>query len=184
MGGAQNALIFLVDAILTLYALVILLRFLLQVVRADFYNPLSQFVVRATNPVLKPLRRIIPGVGGVDVAALVLLYLFALLTVTILLLIAGIALNPATIAIAALVKCVTWVINLYFFTIIIQVILSWVSQGGYHPVAGALMAINAPLLRPFRRAIPPMGGFDLSPLFVLLLLQAANILLQGTGLVI
>lgn len=184
MNAAQSAGLFLVDALLSLYAMAILLRFLLQLVRADFYNPLSQFVVRVTNPPLKPLRRLVPGIGGIDVAALLLLYLFALFTVFVLLLLAGVEAPPAWVLIAALIKCVTWLLNLYFFTILLQVILSWVSQGGYHPVAAALYAINAPLLRPFRRIIPPMGGFDLSPLFVLLLLQAAKILVNGSGFAI
>lgn len=184
MGGAQSALIFLVDTLLSLFAMAIWLRFLLQLVRADFYNPLSQFVVRATNPLLKPLRRLIPGIGGVDVAALVLVYAFAVFTVFVLLLLAGASLPIAWVLVAALLKGITWLINLYFFTILVQVILSWVAQGGYHPIAGVLYSINAPLLRPFRRILPPMGGFDLSPLFALLLLQAANILVQGSGFAI
>jgi YggT family protein len=179
-GGPQSALMFLVNALLTLYGIVILLRFLMQLVRADFYNPLAQFVVRATNPVLKPIRRVIPGVGGVDVAALVLLYVFAVLTVSLLLLIASAKASIAWVLIAALLKCLTWLINLYFFTILVQVILSWVSQGRYHPLAGVLISINAPLLRPFQRILPPMGGFDLSPLLALLLLQAFNILISGS----
>src|SRR5690606_37428076 len=175
-GNFSGALIFLVNTLLGLYAMTILLRFLLQLVRADFYNPLSQFVVKVTNPLLRPLRRIIPGAMGLDLAALLLFYLVALITVALLALIAGATLPAAYLLWFALLKCIVIAIQLFFFTILIQVILSWVAQG-WHPVAGALHAVNEPLLRPFRRLLPPLGGFDLSPLFAIILLQFLSFLI-------
>lgn len=174
-GNVTAAVLFLVNTLLSLYAMVVLLRFILQLVRADFYNPLSQFVVRATNPLLRPLRRIIPGAWGIDFAALLLTYLVALITVALLAMIAGA--SPANIALLgyALLKCVLLVIHLYFFTILVQVILSWVSPG-WSPVAGMLYTLNEPLLRPFRKILPSLGGIDLSPLFAIILLQFVSFL--------
>lgn len=169
-GNFASAILFLVNTLCSLYGMVVLLRFLLQLVRADFYNPLSQFVVKATNPLLRPLRRVIPGAFGIDFAALVLLYLVALVTVALLAAIAGASLPLPLLFGYALLKCIVLLIRLYFFTILIEAILSWVNPG-WSPVAALLHTINAPLLRPFRRIIPPLGGIDLSPLFALILLQ-------------
>jgi len=175
-GNFSGAFVFLVNTLLSLYAMAVLLRFLLQLVRADFYNPLSQFVVKATNPLLRPLRRVVPGAMGMDIAALLLFYLVALITVALLALIAGAALPAIYLLWFALLKCLVIAIQLYFFTILIQVILSWVSQG-WNPIAAALFSINEPLLRPFRRLLPSMGGFDLSPLFAIILLQFVSYLI-------
>ena len=170
MNNVPGALIFLVNTLLSLYGMVVLLRFVLQLVRADFYNPLSQFVVKATNPLLKPLRRIIPGFRGIDVAALLLAYAVAVVTVFALVAIAGAQLAVPMLLVYAALKSVVWLIQLYFFTILVQVILSWVSQG-WNPVAAVLYSVNGPLLRPFQRLLPPLGGIDLSPLFAIILLQ-------------
>lgn len=169
-GNVASGVLFLVNTLFSLYGMVVLLRFLLQLVRADFYNPLSQFVVNATTPLLRPLRRVIPGAFGIDFAALLLVYVVALVTVGLLAAIAGASLPlPVLLGYAAL-KCLVLLINLYFFTILVQAILSWVNPG-WSPVSAVLHALNDPLLRPFRRIIPPLGGIDLSPLFAIILLQ-------------
>lgn len=180
-GNVSGALIFLVNTLLSLYAMVVLLRFILQMVRADFYNPLSQFVVRATNPLLRPLRKIIPGAWGIDFASLLLFYLVALVTVAALIALAGRQPPLLWVFYYGLLKCLVLTIHLYFFTIIVQVIMSWVSQG-WNPVTALLYTINEPLLRPFRRILPSMGGLDLSPLFALILLQFVNYLIPLPGL--
>ena len=169
-GNVASAVLFLVNTLLSLYGMVVLLRFLLQMVRADFYNPLSQFVVKATNPLLRPLRRVIPGAFGIDFAALVLFYLVALVTVALLAAIAGASLPPLLLLWYAVLKCIVLLFRLYFFTILVQAIMSWVSPG-WSPVSALLHALNDPLLRPFRKIIPPLGGIDLSPLFAIILLQ-------------
>lgn len=173
-----DALVFLINAIFGLYAGAIMLRFLLQCVRANFYNPLAQAVVKVTNPLLLPLRRIIPGWHNLDIAALVLMFAVELLNVLLLLLILGITVAPLYLLYWTLIKLLSLLINLYFFSILLQALLSWVNQGGYDPVSGLLKPLNAPLLRPVRRILPPLGGLDFSPLVVMLLLQAANIALS------
>lgn len=172
-GNFPGALVFLVNTLFSLYAMVVLLRFILQMVRADFYNPLSQFVVRATNPLLRPVRKIVPGAWGIDFATLVVFYLVSLLTVLLLLAIAGVSQPLPTVLGNAVLKCIVLAIHLYFITILIEVILSWVSPG-WNPVKALLYTVNAPLLGPFRRLIPSLGGIDLSPLFALILLQFIN----------
>lgn len=180
-GNIASAVVFLVDTLLSLYGMVVLLRFLLQMVRADFYNPLSQFVVRATNPLLRPLRRVIPGAWGIDFAALLLTWLIMLVTVGAISMIVG--LSPPLFALLgyALLKGVLLVIHLYFFTILVQVILSWVSPG-WSPVAGVLYTLNAPLLRPVQKILPSLSGIDLSPLLVIILLQFVSFLIPLPGI--
>lgn len=180
-GNFSTALIFLVNTLLSLYAMVVLLRFILQMVRADFYNPLSQFVVRATNPLLRPLRKVVPGAWGIDFASLLLFYLVALITVAALIALAGRQPPLLWVFYYGFLKCLVLTIHLYFFTIIVQVIMSWVSQG-WNPVSALLYTINEPLLRPFRRILPSLGGLDLSPLFALILLQFINYLIPLPGL--
>lgn len=169
---------FLINTLFGLYIGAVLLRFLLQAVRADYYNPLAQIVVKLTNPLLLPLRRIIPGWRKLDLAALVLAYLLALLNLALVVLLYGAM--PALLPwlLGGLLRLLLILLNLYTFTILIQALMSWLSPG-YHPVMGALASVNEPLLRPVRRLIPPLGGLDLSPLFVLLGLQVVRILLAG-----
>ena len=180
-GNVTAAVVFLVNTLLSLYAMAVLLRFLLQLVRADFYNPLSQFVVRATNPLLRPLRRLIPGAWGIDFAALLLAYLIMLLTIWALAAIAGASLPLVSLLGYALLKGILLFIHLYFFTILVQVILSWVNPG-WSPVAAVLHTLNAPLLRPVQKILPSLGGIDLSPLLVIILLQFVSFLVPLPGL--
>lgn len=174
--GTQ-ALIFVINTLLGLYTAAILLRVLLQWMRADFYNPLSQAVVKITNVPLRQLRRVIPGWHGIDFAALLLAACVQLINVVLALWIAGISASIPAVALWTVLKLVFIVVNLYFFSILLEAILSWTGQGHYNPIGRMLAQINAPLLRPVRRVIPPLGGLDFSPLVVLLLLQVINILL-------
>ena len=145
-------------------------------------NPLSQFTVKVTSPLLKPLRRVIPGFRGIDIASLVLAYAFSLLTILVILAIAGAGINAAMLFWFGLLKLLLVTLQMYFLTLILQVILSWVSSGGQHPLMGPLWSINEPLLRPFRKLVPPLGGFDLSPLFAFILLQFLSYLVPLPGL--
>lgn len=172
-----NPLVFLVEVIFGLYALIVLLRFLLQLMRADFYNPLSQFIVKATSPVLNPLRRFIPGVGGLDLSSLVLAWLVKSLE---LLLISFFKLGAPAIAASllfAIPALLELVIDIFLFAILIQVILSWVNPGAYNPAMGVLHSLTEPLLGPARRRLPPMGGFDFSPMIVMIGLVLLQMLL-------
>src|SRR5690606_16245546 len=167
MSGLAEALIYIIQTLASLYLLIVLLRFILQLVRADFYNPLSQFTVRATQPLLKPLRRIIPGFGGLDLASLILAILVQLVLMVVVVLIAGA--NPAGIGLQLLVWSVIAVTSLFlkifFFALIFSVILSWVAPGSYNPGAQLVDQICEPLLAPFRRLLPNLGGLDISPIF-------------------
>ena len=168
MGGGYfgNAGVFLINTVFGLYILIVMLRFLLQLVRGDFYNPVSQFLVKATNPVLVPLRRVIPGLFGIDFAAVVLLVVLQIMQITLVGVIKGYAFQPLGLVVMSIAELASLTLNIFFFSILIQVILSWVNPGNYNPVTSLLYGLNEPLLRPARRLIPPVSGFDFSPLVV------------------
>jgi len=173
MSAFAQALVYVIQTLGSLYLLIILLRFILQLVRADFYNPLSQFTVRATQPLLKPVRRIIPGFGGVDLAALVLAVLvqLALMMVVVVLLGASIGgLFPALL-IWALLGVASLFLKVFFFALIVSVILSWVAPQTHNPAAELVNQICEPLLAPFRRILPSLGGLDLSPIFAFIVIN-------------
>lgn len=172
MTGPQ-ALIYILNTLGQLYILLILLRFILQLVRADFYNPLSQFVVKATQPLLMPIRRLVPGFGGIDFASLVLAWLAHMALSMAILFIAGV--NPMellpALAIWCLISLAALFVKIFFFALIISVILSWVAQGSRHPAVALIYQICEPALAPIRRFLPSMGGIDISPIFAFLALQ-------------
>ncbi|MEJ2393706.1 MAG: YggT family protein [Candidatus Thiodiazotropha sp.] len=176
-GYLANPIIFLIQTLFGLYILAVLLRFLLQVVRADFYNPISQFLVKATNPPLKVMRRIIPGLGGIDLSSLILAWLLKSIEILLILLVSGGAVNLLAPLLWAIPLLVELVINIYLFGILIQVILSWVSPGNYNPAVGLLYSLTSPLLRPAQKLLPPMGGLDLSPMLVMIGLVLLKMLL-------
>ena len=144
--------------------LIIVMRFLLQLVRADFYNPLSQFIVRFTNPVLVPLRRVIPGIAGLDVASLVLAIIAQYLLITLLLIVGYQTLNLpwAAMLIWSVFGVTLMFVNIYFFGMLIVAIASWVAPNSYSPPLILLNQILEPVIRPIRKLMPPMGGIDLS----------------------
>jgi YggT family protein len=173
----SNPLVFLLKTLLGLYILAVLLRFLLQQSHADFYNPVSQFLVRATQPALRPLRRVIPGVAGVDLAAIVLLLALQLLELAVVGMLQRGALMPLPpMLVIAVAELVDLTLNVYLIAIIVQAILSWV-QPGYNPATAILYSLTEPVLRPAQRFVPPIGGLDLSPLLVIVLIQLLKMLL-------
>ena len=165
MGYFSNAGAFLIQTLFGLYLLVIMLRLLLQWVRADFYNPISQFIVKVTNPPLKPLRRFIPSIGGLDTASIVLLLIIKVIELVLLGLLPGQAVPaiPGLIALS-IVDLLGLMVNVFLFAIFIQAILSWIGGASYNPISALLYQLTAPVLRPFRNIIPPVSGMDLSPL--------------------
>jgi len=177
MGYATNAGTFLVETLIGLVLIVVLLRFLLQLIRADFRNPVSQFIVKVTNPMLVPLRRIIPGVSGIDMSSLVLLFAIQYLALFLLTAMSGVAFFPLGMAVIAIAKLIGLAITVFTFSILIQIVISWVNPGVYNPVLGLLHQINEPILRPARKIIPPIHGFDLSPILALVVLQLISMLL-------
>lgn len=177
MGALNEIFGYLLQTLLSLYLLAMLLRFLLQLVRADFYNPLSQFIVRATKPLLNPMRRLIPGVSGLDIAALVLAWLVLTLEQTAILGLAGSGFHPGAGALLAIPELISLIINIFLFAILIQVILSWINPGTLNPAVGLIHSLTEPLLGPVRRRMPDMGGLDLSPMVVMLGLVVLEMLL-------
>ncbi len=187
-GYLTSPLQFLIGTLFSLYTLAVMLRFLLQQVRADFYNPVSQFLVKITNPPLRPLRRLIPGVGGIDVASLVLMFAIQLVAVALVGTRVGAGYLPGLIATGAIqpvgtllgltvVELVDLAFNIFIFSVLIQAILSWVNPGAYNPVSSVLYSLTEPVLRPIRRFLPPLSGLDLSPLVAIIGLQVLKMLL-------
>lgn len=168
-----------IDTFATLYLLVILLRFILQLSRADFYNPISQFVVKATNPLLIPLRRVIPGIGGIDVASLVLALVFQLAVLLLKVLVIGMGTpNIIGLLVMSLVLVLGMLLKIYFWSLLIMIIASWIAPGSMHPALVLINQMCEPIMRPFRKVLPPMGGLDLSPILVFLTLQVLSVVMQ------
>jgi len=178
MGGSYvgNAATFLIETVFGLYILLVMLRFLLQWARADFYNPVSQFIVKATQPPLKPLRKIIPGIGGLDMAALVFMIMLKLVELWLVTGVMGMSPQIGGLVVLSIADLLGLLINVFIFSILIQVIISWVNPGMYNPVMGLLHSLTEPLLGPARRVIPPISGLDLSPIVVIIVLQLASML--------
>ena len=180
-GNGARALIFLVNIAFSLYMAALFARIILQRLGADYYNPIVQFIVRITDPIVKPLRRLIPGVAGWDIAAFLIAVLCAFVNAWIVLSLLGLGGDGPLLAHFAGTKLLAVLLNLYIFTILIQALMSWLNPGRYNPVAAVLWRMNEPLLRPVRRLLPPFGGFDLSPLIVIVVLEAVSILIGLPG---
>ncbi|MGE8497328.1 MAG: YggT family protein [Pseudomonas sp.] len=177
MIGLSTAAVYILQTIGSLYLLIVLLRFILQLVRADFYNPLSQFIVRATHPLLKPLRKIIPSFAGLDLASLVLAILVQLVLMALTLMLMGYGLgDPLQLLVWSIIGVTALFLKVLFFALIISVILSWVAQGSRNPAAELVHQICEPLLAPIRRILPSMGGLDLSPIVAFLILNLIDML--------
>lgn len=179
-----GALELVITMICDIYIMIVVARFILQMVRADFYNPVSQFIVKATSPVLNPLRRIIPGFGGVDVASIVLFMLLVLIKLGLWVMLKGYGFSimaSPDFLVLFIKSMANTIINFFSFCIFIMVILSWVAQGSYNPMADIMRQITDPVMAPARKVIPPMGGLDLSPMIVLLLLMVIKELFMLSG---
>ena len=180
MGGhIGHAATFLVETLFGLYILIVMLRLLLQWARADFYNPLSQFIVKATQPVLAPVRGMFPAVGGVDLACVMLLVVLQLGELWLVTGILGQRAPVGALLVFSVAELLQLAIYVFLFSILIQVVMSWINPGSYNPVLSVLYSLNEPLLAPARRLVPPIGGLDLSPIVVMVALQLVAILLVG-----
>jgi len=172
------ALIFLLETLLKLCLHAVLLRLLLQWSRADFRNPLARSIVHLTNPVIVPLRRLLPAIGRLDTASCVAVVVFALLKVSVSWLLAGFGPPPTLVwlqlALTEILRTSLWT---YFFAIFLYALLSLVAPGTYSPAQGLLVSLCEPVLRPFRRLIPPLAGLDLAPLWAVIVIQTLLILL-------
>jgi len=175
-GYLATPLAFLVDTLFSLYIMAVMLRFLLQWARADFYNPLSQFLVRITQPLLAPFRRLIPGWGGIDLSALVLMILLQMLSLAALMVIAGVTPRVDYLLLRTPAELISLLLNLYLVAIVVRAILSWISPDDYNPATTVLLSLTEPVIRPIRSVLPPVGGVDLSPLAAIIAIQVVKML--------
>ena len=174
MAAINYLLGFVFDAML----MILVIRVWLQLVRADFYNPMSQFIVKVSNPLVLPFRRVIPGFGGIDLATLVLAYLIASLKFIIIPLLNGGGIDIVSASFLGLIYLVKQTGVLLFIIMLVMALMSWVVQG-YNPTQVIFQQLTDPVLKPIRRIIPSIGGLDLSILAAFLLLNVLNILLSG-----
>lgn len=176
-GSAYQAFSYLIGTLIDLYVAAILLRLLLQWVRADFYNPLCQFLVQVTNPVVVPFRRIIPAIGPVDTASIVVMLLLQAIGVFLIVTLGDVSMSPAQVLLYSCIKLLMMLLLTYAVVIIVSVILSWLGPRARHPIVPLIYRLAEPVLRPFRKIIPPIGGIDLSPLFALITIRFLMLLL-------
>lgn len=164
-----------INTLVGLYLLLVILRFLLQLVRADFYNPISQFIVKATNPPLIPLRKFIPGWGGIDLASLTLALIVQIIAIVLILLLNGVQ-PPLQVLMWAAIGIISLVLKVYFWGLLITVIASWLAPNSYNPALILINQILEPAVKPVRKMMPDMGGIDISPIIMFLLIQVLEIL--------
>lgn len=174
-----DPLIFLIGTAFYLYILAVMLRFLLQTVRADFFNPISQFLVRVTAPVLNPMRRVIPSLYGIDLAAIVLMLMLQLVATAIAAWLytgtpPGVMIMP--LLLYSVGRLLSLLLNLYTILILISVVISWINPTASHPGLSLLYQLTNPVLRPIRSMLPDMGGIDLSPLVALILIHLVRMM--------
>lgn len=175
-GYLANPLAFLVDTLFSLYIMAVMLRFLLQWSRADFYNPLSQFLLRITQPVLQPLRRFIPSWGGIDIAAIVLMIILQVIALSLLMIIAGVTPRIDYLLLRTPAELISLLLNVYLIAIVVRAVLSWISPNDYNPATTVLLGLTEPVIRPFRAVLPDLGGIDLSPLAAIVAIQVVKML--------
>jgi len=174
-----DALIFLLRTFADLYLLTFLLRFIMQLARANHYNPLSQVVFKVTNPLVVPARRLLPSVAGLDIPTLVVLIVLEIVVTFVLLRLVDLSLPIPRLLFYSLLRLISLVLWFYVGALIIYAVLSWFAQPSRNPMAMLLGQLVEPLLRPARRMLPPIGGFDLSVLLVIVLLQATTIIVSS-----
>lgn len=174
----MRALIYIIDALAMLVTFVFLLRFWLPWFRVDFRNPLAQGILQVTSPIVVPLRRIVPSIGRIDTATVLVAFLVQALSVILTALLIGVPFSAKFVVLGSFFELVDLSLRLFMFAIIIRIVLSWIAPLTHNPATAILASITDPLLRPFRRYIPPIGGFDISPVFAIILLGALLILLE------
>lgn len=172
MGAIGNVGVLLVQTLGGLYLLAVLLRFLLQIARADFYNPFTQAIVKVTDPAVRIFRRFVPGYRGVDFASLVLAFIVQCIATALLITLSGFAIPGVALLITwSALGLLSFVLNIYFWSMIVSIIASFIAPYSAHPALSLIRQLTEPLMAPFRRLLPSMGGLDLSPIFVFLALQ-------------
>lgn len=173
----SGALVYLISTITDLFVTAVLLRLLLQWVKADFYNPLSQFLIKVTNPVLVPARRLVPSIGKLDTASVVIMLLLELIQLVLISLLSKTDYGFQFLLLFALQKLLVTLLLTYFVLIIARILISWLAAQSRHPLIPLVYQLTEPVLRPFSKLVPPLGGVDLSPLFALIALRFLLLLL-------
>ena len=178
-GYFSDAGLFLVDTVLGLYILIVLLRFLFQLTGVDFYNPISQFIVKTSNPPLRHLRRVVPGLWGIDFAAVVLLIVLEGTRIGVTGLLIGRTPQLAGVLVLSIAELLKLAVYVMVFSIFIRALLSWISMGRSHPMLLLLYSFTEPLMAPARRILPATSGLDLSPIIVFIgLMLVLKLLIQ------
>jgi YggT family protein len=180
MGAMNDIAIYLLQTGLGFYLIIVMLRFIMQLVRADFYNPISQFVFKATQPLVGPLQTILKPIGRFDPASLTLAIALQIAGIVLLLMLNNVATpNPVTLFLWGFVGALGLLIKIYFYALLATIILSWISPGGSNPAAYLLHQITEPVMAPIRSLLPPMGGLDFSPIVVFILINIVEITLRN-----
>jgi YggT family protein len=187
MGALSEISGYLIQTFLSLYLVAMLLRFLLQVVKADFYNPISQFLVKVTNPLVIPLRKLIPSYGGLDIATLLLAVILQAIGIVAILMLNALGFpSPLLLLVWSVLGVISLLVNIYFFALLAMIILSWIAPGSRNPAVYLLYQITEPVMAPVRKILPAMGGLDFSPILVFILINVIQIALRhmaaGAGL--
>ncbi len=168
--------IYLIDTLFSLYLIALVLRGILHASRADFFNPISQFIVKITNPALKSVHRIVPNRGRIDFSVIALALLVQLATIALILLMAGSMLpSPLILIIWSAVGILGLVVKIYFFALIGMIVVSWVAPGSRHPAIGLLYQITEPVMAPVRALLPNLGGLDFSPILLFVTINIIEI---------
>ncbi|MCK5812624.1 MAG: YggT family protein [Cocleimonas sp.] len=181
MNVLQQIGAFLIETLFSLYIGAVVLRMLLGYARANFYNPLSQFLVKVTNPVLVPMRRFIPSVGKIDTSAIVLALGLTMIKMALLSLIVFGTIPFLVVILGSIIDLAKVIIWIYLIALLVQAVMSWVGSAHGNPVAPLVQSLTEPLLRPVRKVIPAMGALDLSPLVVIILLNILLIIINNIG---
>ena len=176
MSYLSQALVFLIDTLFGMYIALVLLRFLLQLTHADFYNPFSQFIVRVTNAPLLPLRRLVPGFFGIDFASAVLLIVLEAVKITLTALVQAVIPRFGGVLILSFADLIQSTLYILIGAVFVRIIVSWVSPYGEHPLTNLAIHLTEPFMRPARRLLPLISGIDLSPVLVVIVLELIAIL--------
>lgn len=175
--NTTGAFSYLIGTLIDLYITAVMLRLLLQWVRADFYNPVCQFLVVITNPLLIPLRRVVPSIGRLDTASVVLMLVLEMVGVWTVTRLVGLQIPAEALVLFSVTKLLLTLLWTYFFLIIALVLISWIGQRARHPIIPLVVQLTDPVLAPIRRVLPVFGGFDLSPLVALIAIRFLIVLL-------
>ncbi len=172
-----QAFLYLTDTVIQLFSLTLLLRIILQLIKADYFNTLVQIIVRITDPVLKPARKVIPSIGRLDMAGVVCFVALQMLALTLRFLANDAALNWGLLLYLAVLRSIQTVLMMYLVLIIVNVLISWLGQNVRHPIIPLIYQLTEPVLRPIRRVLPNLAGLDLSPLVAIIGIQFLMILI-------